>query len=116
MNKIINEFHDSTTVQIAVVTLDSSFSDREHFDDYTLQLANKWGVGDSIKNNGILIGISAELRCMRIHNGYGIEKIMSDSETKKIVDSVFIPRFKETNYYLGTLNGLEAITKHLSKK
>ena len=116
LNKLIREFEELTTIQIALVTLDSSFTSRVNFDDYTLQLARDWGVGTAEKNNGILIGISKDLKYMRIQNGIGIEAMLTDSETKRIVDSLFIPSFKNGNYFSGTLNGLEGIISHLNRK
>jgi len=115
LEQLLAEFNDSTTIQIAVVTLDSTFTNNSDFDNYTLKLLRYWGVGQSGKNNGMLIGVSASLRQMRIQNGYGIEGVLSDSQTKKFVDNAFIPRFKEGNYYKGTLDGITAIMQFLRK-
>ena len=52
---------------------------------------------------------------MRIENGHGIEHFLSDAETKQIIDSFFIPRFKESKYFEGTSDGIIAITKSLEK-
>ena len=79
------------------------------FDNYTLLLLNHWEAGGARKNNGILIGISKGHRKMRIHNGYGIERLMTDAETKAIVDTAFIPLFKKGRYFEVTLKGLKAI-------
>lgn len=81
-----------------------------------LRLANTWGVGKKEKNNGVTICISKGYRRMRICNGYGIEKVLSDAETKAIVDRDFIPSFKAGDYYKGTLMGLEAIMARLDAK
>lgn len=116
LNKLLAEFDDSTTIQIALVTLDSNFLTTQQFDDYTLRLANHWAVGDTKKNNGVLIGINPKIRYMRIQNGFGIEGILSDVETKKIIDSSFTPSFKEGGYYKGTITGIEALMNHLRKK
>ena len=51
-----------------------------------------------------------------LQNGIGIEAMLTDSETKRIVDSLFIPSFKNGNYFSGTLNGLEGIISHLNRK
>ena len=88
---------------------------KNNFDALTLKLANAWGVGQKDKNNGILIGISAGYKKMRIQNGRGIEKILSDSVTRVIVDSSFIPLFKKDHYFNGTLVGINAIIKKLNE-
>jgi uncharacterized membrane protein YgcG len=71
-------------------------------------------VGQKQKNNGVTIGLSKGYRFMRIENGYGIQNILTDNETKKIIDSAFIPYFKKGEYFEGIVNGLEAIMKKLS--
>ena len=88
------------------MTLDSNYTNKIEFDNYTLGLYNYWDVGKKDKKNGILIGISKSLRKIRIQNGYGIEKILSDSETKVIVDKSFIPNFKKDLFFEGTFEGV----------
>lgn len=116
LDSLIVAFEASTTIEIALVTLDSSATERDNFDNLTLQIANQWGVGEKAANNGILIGISKSHRRIRIQNGYGIEKVLSDDETKKIIDGYFIPEYRATNYYQGTLNGLNELMRVLKDK
>ena len=66
-------------------------------------------VGKKVENNGILIGIRKSLRKIRISNGNGIEKKITDGETKKIIDSIIIPEFKKGKYFDGTLQGMLAM-------
>lgn len=115
LDSIISAYNKLTGVQITIVTLDTSSTPKEKFDDLTLHISKTWGVGEKGKNNGILIGISHGFRQMRIQNGYGIEKRISDSHTKQIIDDYFIPGFKNADYYKGTLNGLNKIIEHLDK-
>ena len=42
----------------------------------------------SRKKNGILIGISKGYRKIRIQNENGIEKIITDEETKSIIETI----------------------------
>ena len=112
LDSIISQYEKKTTVQIAVVTLNTKFDNGEQFEDYGLMLANKWGVGQKEKNNGIVIAISRELRRVRIYNGYGIENIITDSETMEIIDQIFIPHFRNGDYFKGIqLTILELIRK-----
>lgn len=106
LDSIIEDFKRQTEIEIAIVTIDSSATATEQFDSLTLIIANKWGVGQAGKDNGILIGISKGHRRIRIQNGYGIEKLITDNETKQIIDKYFVPEFKKGNYYNGTRNGM----------
>jgi uncharacterized protein len=113
IDSMIGEYDKNTTIQISLITIDTSMTSRNDFDNYIVRIANQWGVGDKEKDNGITIGISKGYRTMRIQNGYGIEKILSDSETKNIIDTAFIPSFKKSEYFEGIVNGLKAIMNKL---
>ena len=116
LDSLILGFEQRTTTQIAVVTLGKAQCDKEHFEDYTLRLANTWGIGQKEKNNGILIAVSKEFRQIRIHTGKGIEPILSNEEAKQIIDNYFIPKFKGGTYFEGAKIGLLALTKKLEEK
>ncbi len=113
LDSIITSFEKETTNEIAIVTIESSWTTKESFDSLTLAIANNWGVGKKDKNNGILIGICTGLRIIRIQNGYGIEAKLSDAETKKIIDDFIIPEFKNANYFEGTKKGLLALMQKI---
>jgi uncharacterized protein len=112
LTEILKEHESRTTDQIVVVTL-TSLEPYENIDDYSLELANYWGVGQKDKNNGILIALGKDLRKIRIQNGVGIEKRLTDIETKKIIDEVMIPEFKKDNYFIGLKKGIIAIIEEL---
>ena len=114
LDSLIAGFEKRTTIQIAIITIDTTMMKKEDLDAWTLSVMNAWGVGQKDKKNGMLIGISRGYRIMRIQNGYGIEKNLSDLETKKLIDNDFIPFFKEAKYFEGTMNGLKAIMKKLN--
>jgi uncharacterized protein len=116
LDRKLADFENFTKIQIALVTLDSSLTSKEEFENYTLALARKWGVGRKEINDGMLIGISRSLRNIRIQNGYGIEKILTDKETKRFLDSLFIPAFKQGDFYGGTARGINAIIKTLTER
>jgi len=113
LESMLKTYQEKTTIQIALVTIDTSMVSRGDFENYVFKIANSWGVGQKEKNNGVTIGISKGYRFMRIENGYGIEAVLTDNETKKIINSAFIPYFKKGLYYQGTITGLRAIMDKL---
>ena len=113
LDSMIVVYEARTSIQIALITVDTAMVRRKNFDNYILKIANAWGVGQKEKNNGITIGISKGYRAIRIQNGYGIEKNLSNSDTKAIIDSAFIPSFKKEQYFEGVVNGLKVIMNKL---
>ncbi len=113
---LISNFEKETSIEICIITVDTSMTSQKKFDEYVVEIGNKWGVGKTKKNNGIVIGFSKGYRKIRISNGYGIEKLISDSETKLVMDEFFIKNFKQNKYYEGTFQGIMAIMNLLRTK
>lgn len=110
---LVYDYENRTSVEITVITIPKTATSEVDFDALTLKIAKTWGIGKKYKDNGILIGISKGHRIMRIQNGYGIEKIMTDILTMKIIDQIFIPNFKKEDYFKGTFDGIVSITNFL---
>ncbi|HEY1869727.1 MAG TPA: TPM domain-containing protein [Chitinophagaceae bacterium] len=53
---------------------------------------------------------------MRICNGKGIEKVLTNDETKKIINDYSVPGFRHADYLKGTLDGLTALIKILRER
>lgn len=116
LDSIIGNHKKLTTNEIAVATLrldTFSIKTPEDFDQLSLKLFNKWGVGEKDKNNGVGILISVELKKIRIEVGYGLETKLTDEETKIIIDTIIIPDFKKGDYFTGISKGLQAIFKEI---
>lgn len=116
LNIILNTFEQETTIEIVIVTIDTIKVSKENFVDLSLHIAKTWEIGKPNKDNGILIAISNGYKSIRIQNANGIEKIITDNETKEIIDNYFIPEFKTGNYFNGTLVGLKELIKLLKTK
>ena len=92
-------FNDSTSTQIAIVIMKSTGS--YDIEEYSVQLANKWGIGQKEKNNGVLILVAMSDRKMFISTGHGIEGVLPDVLCKRIVEQDIKPNFKAGQYYQG---------------
>jgi len=115
LDTLIRKFEKETSIEIAIITIDTIQSSKEKFDSLALHVANTWKLGKTEKHYGILIAITHGNRKMRIENSRGIEELISDKETKKIIDNFFIPEFKKDDYFTGTLNGLNELMRLLKQ-
>ena len=106
LNQIIADFEKETTVEIAIVTIDTFKVSKEKFEDLSLHIAKTWGIGKKEKSNGILIAISKGYKQIRIQNGDRISSILSNEETSEIIQNQIIPYFKKEEYFEGTQLGL----------
>jgi uncharacterized protein len=113
-NRLENElvaFARRTSTQIAVVTV----TEMGGYDaaSYAVQLAEKWGVGQGDKDNGILVLVQPKTESQRgeafIATGYGLEGVVPDAVSNRIVDSEMIPRFKQNDYAGGISAGVNVL-------
>lgn len=116
LDQIISDFEKETTVEIAIVTIDTSKVSKDKFEDLSLHIAKTWGVGKKEKSNGILIAISKGYLKIRIQNGDGIVLFLSDDETAKIIRNEIIPYFKKEDYFEGTKAGILKLIELLRKR
>nr|WP_068893043.1 TPM domain-containing protein [Pedobacter panaciterrae] len=103
-------FDDSTSTQISIAVL-KSVGDYD-INEYALELGRKWGVGNSGKNNGIMIVVALGDRKISIQTGYGLEGVLPDIYAKRIIENEIKPYFKTGNYYQGLDAGTDAIIKY----
>ncbi len=92
-------YFDSTSTQIAIV-IENSLEGEDDF-DYSQRLAENWQIGMKGKNNGLLIYVAIEDRKIRIQTGYGLEGVITDALSKRIIEEVIKPNFKNHDYYTG---------------
>ncbi len=109
--KLIN-YADSTSTQIVVATI-NSLEDRD-INLYAAQWAHKWGIGQSDKDNGILFLIANKERKMAIQVGYGLEHLLTDAMSRRIIELVIAPHFKLEDYYFGIDEGITAMIEVLA--
>jgi uncharacterized protein len=113
LDSLIGNYEKKTSLEIAIVTLDTLCFAKKNLDNLTLHIANTWGIGKKDKNNGITICIAAGYHVIRVENGLGITEMLTDAETKYIIDHDMTPLFKQGDYYGGTAAGLNAIMAKL---
>ena len=71
--------------QVVVATVDNM--DGLDIDTYAVELFEKWKIGNSKLNNGVLILLALEERKIRIEVGYGLEGAITDGTVGQILDS-----------------------------
>jgi uncharacterized protein len=98
-----------TTAQIAVLTV-SQVPDGD-MDTYANQIFRGMKLGDSAKNNGILLLISTGDKKARIEVGYGLEGALNDAKAGRILDEYLIPAFQQGKDDEGVLAVYTALVK-----
>jgi uncharacterized protein len=103
-------FSDSTSIQVAVVMIQSL--DGYDINDYGYQLGRAWGIGGKEKNTGVLVLASIGDRKVTIQTGYGMEGVLPDAITKRIIENEIKPNFKAGDYFTGMDAATDAIISY----
>ncbi|NTV95015.1 MAG: TPM domain-containing protein [Thiobacillus sp.] len=72
---------------------------------------SKWKLGQKGKDNGLLVLIVPAEHKMRIEVGYGLEGVITDALSRRIIDEVFAPAFRANHFVDGLTLGFEAMAK-----
>ena len=116
LDSLIRDFHARTGFEIAFVSFDTSMTVLDSLESLSLRMANRWGVGQKDKDNGVIVGMSSGYGTVKILYGTGIDNLISNDETNKIIREKFIPYYEKDQYYKGTYTGLQALMKLLASK
>jgi uncharacterized protein len=109
LEQLLKGFEDSTSTQIVVLMVNSLEGDGiEEYANKTFTL-NK--IGQTKKDNGVLLVISKQDHALRIEVGYGLEGVLTDAVTSQIIRQEIIPYFKADNYFGGIVNGVDAVMR-----
>jgi uncharacterized protein len=104
IQKTLKDWKDSTSIEMAVV-IDASLEEEDIF-DYSLKIARSWGIGDKSTNNGILLYISKGDKRILIHIGPGLQEVIPDALSKRIIENQIKPAFREQQYGKGIISAI----------
>ncbi len=101
-----------TTNQLVVVTV----NDLQGYpiEDYGYQLGREWGIGQGETDNGVLLIVAPNERKVRIEVGYGLEPILTDALSARIIHEDILPDFRQAGFESGITRGVDAIINQLT--
>ncbi|RWX52099.1 uncharacterized protein VU01_10404 [Candidatus Electrothrix marina] len=107
LEQILKSFEHTDSTQVAVLTVDSLEGDP--LEDFSIRVAEKWGIGQKGKDNGVLLLVAKKERRARLEVGYGLEGVLTDLLAGRIIDDVITPRFKSGQFDQGFESGVAAV-------
>ena len=81
--------------------------------DFCHELLNSWGVGKKGKDNGLVILLVTDQRCIQFYTGYGLEGVLPDAICKRIQTQDMIPYLKDGRWSEGMVAGVRAACARL---
>lgn len=103
------QYEDSTSNQIAILIISSL--DGESLEEYSIKVAEKWALGRKDKDNGVLLLIAVDDHKMRIEVGEGLEGVLTDAMSSRIIRNEMAPAFRRGDFDGGVTAAIDGIIK-----
>lgn len=105
----LQQFEKDTSNQIVVAIFPSI--EEESVDDFTNRLFEKWQLGQKDRNNGILLAVFMKEKRVRIEVGYGLEGVLTDATSSRIIRDELAPEFRAGRPDVGIEKAVNAMEK-----
>lgn len=106
-------WEQKTGNQLAVLLVPST--QPEPIETYTIRVAEAWKIGRKGQDNGALLVVAKNDRKLRIEVGYGLEGVLTDVTSKRIIADTIAPLFRENKFAQGVDAGVDQIIAVVDK-
>lgn len=104
----IRALHGEKKFQAQILIIPSL--EDENIEDYSIKVAEAWKIGDKKSGDGVILLVAVREHKMRIEVGQGIEGVLTDLRSSRLIRSVLAPQFKRGDYYQGLSNYLYTLS------
>lgn len=109
--KRLSAYWQQTRTAVVVVSVTSL--NGEPVDQYSLELARKWEIGDKANLRGLLVLVSPSDHQARIEVSCGLENVITNAFAGQVMRDQLMPAFKGGRFEDGILAGIDALIRRL---
>ncbi|KJC45168.1 membrane protein [Bradyrhizobium sp. LTSP885] len=95
--------------QVAVLIVPTTGD--EAIEQFSIRVAEAWKIGRKKVDDGALLVVGKNDRHLRIEVGYGLEGVLSDVVTHRIISEDIAPKFKEGDFAGGISAGVDRMIR-----
>jgi uncharacterized protein len=118
LENVLQEYETRTGSQIGVLLVSSTAP--EAIEQYGIRVADAWKIGRKGIDDGAILIVAKDnpkaLRRLRIEAGRGVQGVLTDAQSKRILQDVIAPHFRQNDFYGGLAAGVSAITSLLDQE
>ena len=111
MDSILYALEEKTGIQTLVVAV-TGIEGGDCF-DFAYRLGKEMGIGQKERNNGLVILLSTDERCIQFATGYGLEGVLPDAICKRIQSRYMVEHFGKDDWDAGMVAGIRAVNGYL---
>ncbi|MBN9117448.1 MAG: TPM domain-containing protein, partial [Pandoraea sp.] len=101
----LQAFEAAKGSQIGVLMVPTTQS--EDIAQYSIRVVEQWKLGRKGTDDGVLLIVAKDDRRVRIEVGYGLEGVLTDAISNRIINEDIVPRFQQADFYGGVTAGVE---------
>lgn len=118
LDGVLADYERKTGSQIAILLLPSTAP--EAIEQYSIRVADAWKLGRQGVDDGVLLVVAKDnpsaLRRLRIEAGRGVQGTLTDAQSKRVLQDVIAPHFRQGDFYGGLAAGVSSIAALLDKE
>lgn len=103
----LQTFEQRKGSQIAVLIVPTT--EPETIEQFSIRVAEAWKIGRKKIDDGAVLVIAKDDRRLRIEVGYGLEGALTDVTSKRIIDEIITPKFRQNDFAGGISAGVDRI-------
>jgi uncharacterized protein len=109
LDEKLTSFQARKGAQVALLILPTT--QPEDIAQFGPRLAEAWKIGRKGIDDGAILIVAKDDHALRIEVQYGLEGVLTDIVTGRIINDTIVPLFKQGDFYAGVSAGLEQIMK-----
>jgi uncharacterized protein len=86
-------------------------TDPETIEQFSIRVAEAWKIGRKKVDDGAILVVAKNDRHLRIEVGYGLEGALTDITSRRIIDEVITPKFRDGDFAGGISAGVDRIIR-----
>ncbi|HEY3809111.1 MAG TPA: YgcG family protein [Steroidobacteraceae bacterium] len=105
----LRDFEARKGTQIAVLLVPTT--QPEQIEQYSIRVAEAWKLGRKQVDDGALLILAKNDRALRIENGYGLEGVLTDAATNRIIEDTMLPMLRQGQYFAAISAGVDQMMR-----
>src|SRR5579862_1903660 len=103
------DFESRKGAQIAVLLVPTT--QPEEIEQYSIRVVEAWKLGRKAVSDGALLILAKNDRALRIENGYGLEGVLTDAATNRIIEDTMVPMLRQGQYFAAISAGVDQMMR-----
>jgi len=109
LSQKLGDFEARKGSQIVVLIVPTT--DPESIEQFSIRVAEAWKIGRKKVDDGAILVVAKNDRHLRIEVGYGLEGALTDVTSRRIIDEVITPKFRDGDFAGGISAGAERMMR-----